>query len=292
MGINFKELKCNLCGSESYKLLVTCKIEQEDSTLLIDRMNLVRCSNCSLVYVNPRPEYSMKDMAEMYSENYFNAPYMRFYIEKDGEQSNESFDLRLDWIESYIKNGKILDIGCASGGFLKIARSRGWETYGVEISEEASNIAREKHKLNVITGKLSDTCFDNEFFDVVTAGDVLEHVEDPKSFLFEINRILKKGGMVYIAVPDFDGLIFKVSVLIALFNHRNYFTLPLHIYNFSKKTISRYLWKTKFNIIGYKKTEANISTKGFRGKIEWIIFFIARLINKQDRILFLAKKEE
>jgi len=253
-------------------------------------MNIVKCKNCGLVYVNPRPEYSFEEFSALYSDEYFNAPYMRFYIGKESRQTNESFAYRLDWIEKYKRKARILDIGCASGRFLKMAKDKEWETYGVEVSKTAADIAREKYGLNVITGRLDEAGFGDDFFDVVTASDVIEHVEDPKSFLLEINRIMKRGGLLYIAVPDFDGLYYKATVLISHFNHRNYFVLPHHIYFFNQNSIRQYLKETNFKLIDVRKNESNISTSGFTGKIIWILFLVARLINKQSRILFLAEK--
>jgi len=288
--MKFKSIKCNLCGNEKSKQLVECRVAKEDTGLPIGSMSIAKCTNCGLVYVNPRPEYSSEEFSILYSDKYFNAPYMRFYIGKEGRQTNESFVSRLDWIEKYKRETRILDIGCASGGFLKMARDKGWETYGVEVSKTAADIARGKYGLNVTTGRFDETGFGDDFFDVVTASDVIEHVEDPKSFLLEINRIMKKGGLLYIAVPDFDGLYYKTAILISRFNHRNYFVLPHHIYFFNQDSIRQFLKETNFNLIDFRKNESNISTSGFTGKIRGILFFIARLINKQDRILFLAEK--
>lgn len=290
--MRFKAVKCNLCGENKAKTLTRCKIEKVDCDLPIDKMSIVRCPNCGFVYVNPHPEYSPEEFRALYSEKYFDAPYMRFYIEEEGEQTNESFMSRLDWIEESGGKGRILDIGCASGGFLRLARDKGWDSYGIELSKAAADIAREKYGLNVVAGKLDDAGFDDAFFDAVTVGDVLEHVEDPKSFLFEINRIMKNRGLLYIGVPDFDGLYYKAAVLFSRLNHRNYFVLPHHICFFNRDSVSQYLKRSNFKLMDFRKSEANISTRGFSGKIMRVLFFVARLMNKQDRILFLAQKQE
>ena len=288
--MRIKDVVCNLCGNNQTKNLVACKIEKQDADIPIGYMQIVKCVNCGLVYVNPRPVYSPEEINKLYSDNYFDAPYMRFYIEKGDMQTNESFSSRLDWIEQFKKKGRILDIGGASGGFLRIAQKRGWEVFGIEISKAAADIAREKYGLNVITGRVEEAGYKSNFFDVVSVSDVLEHIENPKEFLFKVNKIMKRGGLLYIAVPDFDGLYYKAAISLSNFNHKNYFVLPHHIYFFNKITIARYFKETNFNVIDVKKSEANILTKGFKGKIMWFLFFIARLSNMQDRILFLAEK--
>ena len=290
--MRLKSVKCNLCGEDKPEKLVTCKIEKVDADLPMGDMSIVKCANCGLAYVNPRPEYSPEEFGMLYSEKYFNAPYMRFYIEKGERQTNESFVSRLDWIEKIIRKGRILDIGCASGGFLRLARDREWETFGVEVSKTAAGIAEAKYGLNVMTGELNEAGFDDEFFDVITVSDVLEHVENPRSFLVEINRIMKKGGLLYIAVPDFDGLYYRAAVFASRFSHKNYFVLPHHIYFLNRSSVSRYLKETNFKLIDLRKSEANILISGFNGKVMWALFFVARLVNKQDRILFLAEKQD
>jgi 2-polyprenyl-3-methyl-5-hydroxy-6-metoxy-1,4-benzoquinol methylase len=288
--MRFKTVACNYCESENFRQLVKCRIEKVDTTLPIGDLSIVKCNECGLVYVNPRPEYSAEELKRLYSEEYFSAPYMRFYIDGEGTQSNEPFSFRLDWIEKIKRKGRILDIGCATGGFLNCARERGWDAYGVEFSKPAADIARDKHGLNVFKGRLEEAEYSQDFFDVVIVGDLLEHVEDPRAFLAEVSRILKKGGLLYIAVPDFDGLYYKIAMLVSLFNHRNYFVLPHHLYFFNRDTIYSYLRASNFLLLDVRNSESTVSSNGFRGKVISLLFSVARAMKKQDRILFLAKK--
>lgn len=171
-----------------------------------------------------------------------------------------------------------------------MAQDRGWDIYGIETSKTAVDMAKKKYGLDIITGQLDRAGFDDEFFDVVAVSDVLEHVEDPKLFLLEVNRIMKKNGLLYIAVPDFDSLYYKIAIFIARFSHKNYFVLPHHIYFFNRKSILEYLEKANFKLVDFNKSESNISPNGLSGKGMQILFFIARLISKRDRALFLAQK--
>lgn len=270
--------------------MITCVIEKADAAFSIGTLSLVKCKHCGLIYVNPQPDYSPQEFSRLYSQDYFKASYMKFYLQEEGEQSNEPFDFRLDWIEKNKAKGRILDIGCASGGFLVAVRERGWEAFGVEVSKVACDMARDKHDLNVFLGDLFAAKFDDDFFDVVMVGDLLEHIEEPKVFLKEVNRVLKKEGLLYLAVPDFDGLYYKCALLLSALNHKNYFVLPHHIYFFNKSSISKYLNETNFELVDVRKSESNPAKGGLTGMIMQGLFFIARLIRMQDRILFLAKK--
>ena len=107
------------------------------------------------------------------------------------------------------KNIEILDIGCGSGEIMEELNNYGSKTYGIDFSKEAIQICEKK--LNAKQGDLDTGIeFDDNKFDLVWAGDVLEHVFDPMYLLREIRRVLKKNGylffqylMIYMFQKDF-----------------------------------------------------------------------------------------
>jgi 2-polyprenyl-3-methyl-5-hydroxy-6-metoxy-1,4-benzoquinol methylase len=102
---------------------------------------------------------------------------------------------------------RILDIGCGYGYFLKVCLEAGIpEVYGVDISTAAikKSQALEKAKVNQIDFSKEKSSFDSDFFDVITAFDVAEHVEDEDFFLKEIYRVLKKEGLLLLITPNAD----------------------------------------------------------------------------------------
>jgi len=108
-------------------------------------------------------------------------------------------------ILSVIPKGKLFDIGCSSGNFLLLARKRGFEVYGMEVSEEAVKIAREKFGLNVVRA-LSFDELPEEFkgpYKIITALEVLEHVDNPCKFLKDIYSMLEKNGFLLLSCPPF-----------------------------------------------------------------------------------------
>jgi 2-polyprenyl-3-methyl-5-hydroxy-6-metoxy-1,4-benzoquinol methylase len=231
-------------------------------------------------------------MNELYSKDYFHKGYMKFYSDEKETtfQSNESYSYRLSLIEKYKKGGRLLDIGCAAGGFIKTVQGKGWEVFGVELSRYAAESGIKNHELNIFTGTLEEAHFHDSHFDVVSAGDVLEHVPDPASFLGEIKRILKPDGIVYIAVPNFQSFHYHTMSFIAKFNNKNYFVLPHHLYHFSPATLSRLLEITGFEIVEKISSESRLLETGFKRLIMKCIFHIGRLLNMQDRMLVIAKK--
>jgi SAM-dependent methyltransferase len=102
---------------------------------------------------------------------------------------------------------KILEIGCGSGAFLKLARAKGIETYGLELSERAASLARAKglpvYGQDIYQWKSPLS----EKFDACFAFQVLEHVADPIRFCTGMLSLIKDGGVVVIAVPNAESFI-------------------------------------------------------------------------------------
>lgn len=276
-------VKCHICGSSDYKIINKCRIADEDAEVPVGQecLSLVKCKACGLVFVNPQPLFSAEELERLYAKEYFNKDYMKFYgEEKPGAlQSNEPFSHRLDLIEKYKEKGKLLDIGCATGAFLRLAKEKGWETYGVEVSAYAAEIAGKKYNLNVFKGKLEDAGFQDSYFDAVSASDILEHINNPADFLKKIRRILKEDGILYIAVPNCASFYFRFFGLISRFNQKNYFVLPHHLYHFSPKTIRSLLGNAGFEI-------ADLRFSHSRAKPLFMNIF-----NFHDRLLAIARKK-
>lgn len=131
-------------------------------------------------------------------------------------------------------NLKILDIGCGTGRNIKEFSQIG-EVWGVDISKEAIEFCREKGIKTVKIGRSDKTGFRDNFFDVVTLLDVLEHI-DEESTLREVRRILKKDGLMILTVPAFSWLWSQWDVVL---HHRR---------RYSKNSLIKLLIKNQFKI--------------------------------------------
>jgi SAM-dependent methyltransferase len=111
---------------------------------------------------------------------------------------------RLGLLERVAKPpGRLLDVGCGTGDFLVTARSRGWQVTGVEPVPASARVARETRCLNVVTATLDVCGLPERSFDVVTALHVLEHMDDPVSFVTLMSRWVAPGGVLFVEVPNF-----------------------------------------------------------------------------------------
>ena len=103
------------------------------------------------------------------------------------------------WLKE-IPKGKLLDIGAGVGLDTKYAANLGFDAQGIEISREAVKIARERG-IRVFICDMTDIFYQDETFDVCTAGGSIEHVPNTKDVLKEINRVLKPEGIFLFNVP-------------------------------------------------------------------------------------------
>lgn len=237
-------VKCNLCNHHEARLLFEVPDWQLNRPKILAR--LVKCSNCGLIYQNPRPTEA--EISQLYPPEYEN-----FTVEEDQKRSSRlmrqvmqyGINKRRRVVLREKTGGSLLDVGCATGIFLETMRDApGWQLKGVEISEHAASIAREQKKLDVISGTLEQTRFADGQFDVVTLWDVLEHLHDPAGSLREIFRILKPGGVIVFRVPNGGSLDAR------LFGpYWAGLEPPRHLFIFDRKTLTAFLSNAGFTKI-------------------------------------------
>ena len=92
-------------------------------------------------------------------------------------------------------------MGCGTGEWLTAMRGRGWSVEGVDFDANAVRVAC-GNGLKVCVGSVQEQCYETGSFDAITLNHVLEHVPDPLDTLRECNRLLRKGGLLYVATPN------------------------------------------------------------------------------------------
>ena len=162
-----------------------------------------KCTRCKLRYVNPQPEDA--GLFQLYNSDYFQAGGFDSYGYKNYKKlltlKRFTFTHWLNELETFVQNGRLLEIGCAGGLFLEIAGERGWEVTGVDVSREAAEEGRRKG-LNIYDGTLGENLSHLKDYDVVLMLDVLEHLRNPLECLELIYKVLRPGGIVYIITPN------------------------------------------------------------------------------------------
>lgn len=200
---------------------------------------ITECSECGFIFAALQRYVP----SAIYDQHYFAGAVYRDYI---GERHirMKAFREKLKLIMPFIPpHGRALDIGCAAGFFLKLMNDMGYETLGVEISEYAARYAQQEMKLKVFRGDLSEAGFQDDFFDVITMWDVLEHLPDFLTTLKECNRILRRQGRLVVETVNADSLLARIS------GHRwPLFAPPYHLSYFTKETLRKALEASGFTI--------------------------------------------
>jgi len=239
-------VNCILCGIGDTKILFSKKDKFGIST---EEFNIVECKRCGLLYINPRP--SIEEMNKFYPETYS----WKETLEADSSlaklvrrlEKSYRYHLLKDEVSKVIKftgktSGRVLDIGCGTGDRLEVFRRKGFETFGVEPSDSA-DYGREYLKLNIIKGDLFSANFPEQFFDIITLYNVLEHTHNPVDVCNGVYRVLKEDGFLIIQLPNKDCLQYKI------FRKRwSACDVPRDLYYFNIPTMDLLCKKTKFQI--------------------------------------------
>jgi SAM-dependent methyltransferase len=102
--------------------------------------------------------------------------------------------------------GKVLDVGCGTGALLDQLQSRSTELWGLDASQEALKFCALRGHKNLLRADATRIPFRENYFDVITAIGLIEHLNDDLVFLHEIKRILKPNGILVLLTSSFPYL--------------------------------------------------------------------------------------
>jgi 2-polyprenyl-3-methyl-5-hydroxy-6-metoxy-1,4-benzoquinol methylase len=212
-------IDCPVCGSSDGSVFFTK-----------DWFTFSRCGECSMVYLNPR----LNDQA---TYAFYNSDWNAVYNETKFDTASTSTALDDKINASNLRRilqarrgalGRLLEIGCGAGFFLREAKAAGFEVHGLELNEKNVSKVREQLGPTILNIDLFKASYPAGHFDVIYMRDVFEHVPHPNEMLRELNRIAKPGALLFIEVPNIEGLIYKLvqerHVCIFGFEHLNYWS--------------------------------------------------------------------
>lgn len=247
------EKSCDLCQGRHFQVVYQ-----------LDGFQVIRCRQCSLISTNLA--LKKPDLESMYASPYYQQR-RDYYFQNcvtNRAVTTENTNIRdfregLSLIERYKSEGKLLDVGCAIGVFLCLARERGWEVRGVDVSRYAAAYAREVFGLDVFAGELQEAPFPNGYFDVITLWDVLEHFPDPSRQLQETHRVLKDDGIVLMNTPNEEGLLrLLAGIIFRLSGGKISYPVQklyhsFHLHYFTQRTLQALLAKNGFALLQLQK---------------------------------------
>lgn len=221
---------CPICASNTFEN----HLDVIDHMITKQQFSIVRCTSCGFHFTNPRPSSNTIG-------NYYNSEeYVSHSSTKKG-LINYLYNLvrvktlkqKVAWIQDVATGNELLDIGCGTGHFLKVANRKGFHGIGLEPDESARNYAINEHQLKVCPiGELYT--FRENTFDVVTMWHVLEHVYNLNEDIAQIKKLLKPNGYIFVAVPNMNSFDAK--------HYKSFwaaYDVPRHLYHFKKLDIER-----------------------------------------------------
>lgn len=231
-----ESVPCVLCGSADAEPIVAVADWRYGLTDAVFR--IVRCGSCGLSWLNPRPLAS--DIGRFYPAPYYD----RRLPESGGPErvAVAAHGLRPEAMTERAalcgEGERVLDVGCADGGFLEHMRGLGWEVQGVEMSPEAAALGRSQRGISIIDKPLTAAGLPHEHYDVITFWASLEHVHDPVAYLRETRRLLRSGGRVVILIQNFASPTVR---------HLHWgLDPPRHLYHFTPRTMTVALRRAGF----------------------------------------------
>jgi 2-polyprenyl-3-methyl-5-hydroxy-6-metoxy-1,4-benzoquinol methylase len=187
----------------------------------------VRCLPCGMVYAN-------RVDAAFATGKFYNDRADGFYLSPTKlEADYDPIRFKREWalFRKWVPQGKVLDVGCSTGGFLKGLAGSDYELFGNDVSkgalEQASRVG-----IQVMPQPFLDIPPANSGFDAVTFWAVLEHVMEPRAFLEQAAQQLRVGGICIMLVPNLHSLVIR------LLGSRYRYVVPEHINFFSPTTLT------------------------------------------------------
>jgi 2-polyprenyl-3-methyl-5-hydroxy-6-metoxy-1,4-benzoquinol methylase len=173
-----------------------------------DGYSFFECSKCHVIFMNPQPS-----LAELSEDIYREKTGYHAKLERNLanlKKYKKRFTVALDEFKNMGVKGPMLDVACANGEFMFMAKQQGFDVQGVELNRDSAKVARD-NGFTVFDGTLEQARFADNYFSLIHLGGVVEVVPDPVALLKECKRILKPGGVMAISNMNADSFWGKVT---------------------------------------------------------------------------------
>lgn len=289
---------CPVCGLKNFSIAM----EVPDHFLSQEVFKISECTACGMLFTNPRPR--VEDLGKYYkSEDYISHSNTKkglisrvYHIVR-----RHNFKQKFKMITRLSKGLELLDVGCATGGFLSYFKARGWTVTGIEPDKDARDFAKNVSGLAVFDeAGLKD--FAEKQFDVISMWHVLEHVPFPQDRLSVLKKVLKDDGLLVVAIPNpgsYDAISYG--------KFWAGYDVPRHLLHFKQEVALAFFKKAGFTCIEVKPMKFDayyislLSEKYKTGKSSFIKAYFSgcrsnRFAKKNkgnySSLIFLLRKEK
>lgn len=218
---------------------------------------LARCLDCAQYYTDPLP--TLDDISSFYSGAY--------HSELLSEEATEiefgpKFRGYADWICTYVRSGRSLDLGCTTGLFPYILKQRGFDAEGLEINSVSAQWGAEHYGILIRNEAFEVADYGENSFKLISMADVLEHALSPAATLARVHRLLEDRGFVFISFPDIESVESRYLKALASSTGRDWIWgcchIPLHTWEFTKATAVDLFQRSGFQVVGFRRSHGPI----------------------------------
>ncbi|MEK6542982.1 MAG: class I SAM-dependent methyltransferase [Elusimicrobiota bacterium] len=238
-----------MTGNALRTACAVCAQENAGPLLTVNGFTLRRCQACDFMFTERQP--SAAELESYYGREYFeggNRPYGYHGYDGLQEQKSATFRLRLTTLTTQLpRKGRLLDVGCGTGIFVRCAIAQGWNAYGIDVSRYAVTAANEHSPGRFHACQIKDAPYGASTFDAIAALDCLEHSPDPIGMLGACARLLKPEGLLLIETPNASGLLFKL-----MGRHWPYLTPPEHLCYFGPRNLAKALSSCGMRVLKWR----------------------------------------
>lgn len=285
---------CPICGADGARVRYR-----------LSRFRILACRRCDQVYLRPLP--SPEEIRAMFATLYTSGEstlrelegyYDYCYRDEPDNPLVKRYELWLDAVERHRAPGRLLDVGCGTGLFLAVARRRGWQTHGIDASEEATEHARNQLGLDVWIGEFSDFPPDDPGFDAITGWDIIEHARDPVDLLRAVRRCLAPDGVVALSTPNersvldlVAGALYRLSGGLVK-RPLEKFYIDQHFLYFSPATLAGALRSADLEVVELLRELTDLErlnlSAPMRAVLE-LLFLLSRWAGRENRLFTVAR---
>lgn len=262
-------VECPVCGSKNFHEVLRVK----DRTVSQEMFPVMECADCTLRFTQDVP-------AEDHIGPYYKSEnYISHTATKKGLINNLYHAVRKRTIQrkrqlitklTGVTAGALMDIGAGTGTFAAEMKAHGWQVTGLEPDDTARKVAYDMHGVQLLPPDELEKAAPGSF-DAITMWHVLEHVHALQHYMQRLKVLLKPGGKLFIAVPNYTS-----ADAVKYGKDWAAYDVPRHLYHFSPKSMQALLERNGLKLeqqlpMVYDSFYISLLSSGYRhGKTSWV----------------------
>jgi len=218
---------------------------------------LAHCAQCGFYYTDPPP--ALADIRGFYGGDYHSE------LRQPGASEKifgAKFKNYVDWLAQKLTPGRSLDVGCATGLFVKLLQEAGFEAEGYEANALSAAWGREYFEVPIFDGIFDPASSKPSHYDLISLCDVLEHTLDPMQYLASLRPLLRPSGHVFITFPDIESWESRYFRSLSIVLRRSWLwrscNVPYHTWEFTPDTARTVFRKAGFRLVAFRRCQDSL----------------------------------